>query len=235
MSTNETTTTEKHDVYGRITSQIVAAIENGIGTWKMPWHTSGRDAFSPINVTSRKPYRGINTLVLWAAANAKGYDGGEWGTYRQFQDHGAQVRKGEKSTTVVYWKFANHATEIQDGEEHVAATSRLLFVKGYSVFNAAQVDGYGAKVEPAMPILDRIDAADVFFQSVGADVRHGGNRAYYSPDSDYIQMPPLQAFEDNIAYYTTLAHEHTHWTAKPGRCERQLGSGLVIMPTPPRN
>lgn len=221
----ENIATEKGDVYGRVTTQIVAAIENGVGNWKMPWHTSGRDAFSPINVNSRKAYRGVNIVSLWAAAAAKGYSGGEWGTYRQFQDQGAQVRKGEKATMVVLWKFANDATETQDGDEHTTApgSSRLLFVKGYSVFNVAQVDGYTTKPEPQIPVLDRIADAEAFFREVGATVRHGGNRAYYSPGADYIQMPPFPAFDDNIAYYSTLAHEHTHWTAKTGRCDRQLG------------
>jgi antirestriction protein ArdC len=190
----------------------------------MPWNTSGRNAFAPVNVSSRKPYRGVNTLALWAAADGKGYERGEWATYRQWQDHGAQVRKGEKATTVVFWKFATDKSESQDGEENAtAATSHLLFVKGYSVFNAAQVDGYKAKPEPTVPVLDRIASADAFFQEIGADVRHGGNRAYYSPASDHIQMPPFPAFDDNVAYYGTLAHEHCHWTAKPGRCDRQLG------------
>ena len=78
----------------------------------MPWHTSGRYAFSPINATSKKPYRGINTVCLWAAAQAKGYERGEWATYQQWQDKGAQVRKGEKATLVVFWKFANDSSEI---------------------------------------------------------------------------------------------------------------------------
>ena len=81
MSTNENTATEKPDVYARVTSQIVNAIEQGVGNWRMPWHTSGRFASSPINAASKKPYRGINTVCLWAAAESKGYDSGEWATY----------------------------------------------------------------------------------------------------------------------------------------------------------
>lgn len=224
MSENYNTATEKADVYRKVTDAIVNAIEQGVGSWRMPWHTSGRFAFSPINVTSKKPYRGINTLCLWAAAEAKGYERGEWGTYKQWQERGAQVRKGEKATTVVFWKFANTSAETQeDGEEQTVTSSRLLFTRGYAVFNAAQVDGYTPKAEPAMPMLDRIQRADTFFQGIGAALRHGGNRAYYSPDSDHIQMPPFQAFIENLSYYSTLAHEHTHWTAKSGRCDRQLG------------
>src|SRR5580693_5958706 len=132
MSNIDHTATDKRDVYARVTAQIINAIEQGVGNWRMPWHTSGRFAFSPINVTSKKPYRGINTLCLWAAAQAKGYELGEWGTYKQWQDRGAQVRKGEKSTTVVFWKFANGSSESQDGDESVTvSSSRLLFTRGY--------------------------------------------------------------------------------------------------------
>src|SRR5882672_8916106 len=134
MSTNENTVTEKQDVYARVTSQIVNAIEQGVSNWRMPWHTSGRFAFSPINVASKKPYRGINTVCLWAAAQAKGYDRGEWATYQQWQEKGGQVRKGEKATTVVFWKFASESAESQDdGAETPAGRSRLLFTRGYSV------------------------------------------------------------------------------------------------------
>src|SRR5712671_1025245 len=142
MSTNENTATEKPDVYQRVTSQIVNAIEQGVSTWRMPWHTSGKFAFSPVNVTSKKPYRGINTVCLWAAAQAKAYERGEWGTYQQWHERKAQVRKGEKATTVVFWKFANNTAENQNGDEQPATGSRLLFTRGYAVFNAAQVDGY---------------------------------------------------------------------------------------------
>jgi len=223
MSTSDITATDKRDVYARVTDQIVTAIEQGVGNWRMPWHTSGRFAFSPINVTSKKPYRGINTVCLWAAAESKGYESGEWGTYKQWQERGGQVRKGEKSTTVVFWKFSNDSTESQDDGEHSTSSSRLLFTRGYAVFNSAQVEGYAPKSEPSMPMPERIERADAFFQGIGATVRHGGNRAYYAPDSDHIQMPPFQAFRESIGYYSTLAHEHTHWTATAARCDRQLG------------
>jgi antirestriction protein ArdC len=222
MSDTHNTSSDKRDVYSRVTDQIITAIEQGVGNWRMPWHTSGKFAFSPINVSSKKPYRGINTLCLWAAAQAKGYERGDWATYQQWQDKGAQVRKGEKATTVVFWKFANN-TESEDSDESPKSGSRLLFTRGYSVFNAAQVDGYTPKADPDMSMPERIERADAFFQAIGANVRHGGNRAYYAPDSDHIQMPPLGAFVENIAYYSTMAHETAHWTAKVDRCDRQLG------------
>jgi antirestriction protein ArdC len=221
MSNIDSTSTNQRDVYRKVTDAIINAIEQGVGTWRMPSHTSGRFAFSPINVTSKKPYRGINTLCLWSAAQAKGYESGEWATYQQWQDKGAQVRKGEKATTVVFWKFANDASETEDGETR--SSSRLLFTRGYAVFNAAQVDGYTPKVDAEQSMPERIAHAEGFFKAIGADVAHGGNRAYYAPATDHIQMPPFAAFTDNVAYYSTLAHEHTHWTAHTSRCDRQLG------------
>ena len=187
---------QKRDVYRKVTDAIINAIEQGVGNWRMPWHTSGRFAFSPINATSKKPYRGINTVCLWAAAQAKGYESGEWATYQQWQDRGAQVRKGEKATLVVFWKFANESAETDDGES--PKSSRLLFTRGYTVFNAAQVDGYTPKADAETPMPERIAHADAFFTRIGATVHHGGNRAFYAPASDHIQMPPFQAFRENV-------------------------------------
>ncbi len=221
MSTSDNTATNSRDVYRKVTDAIINSIEQGVGTWRMPWHTSGRYAFSPINATSKKAYRGINTLCLWTAAQAKGYERGEWATYQQWQDKGGQVRKGEKATLVVFWKFANDSSESQEGE--TSHSSRLLFTRGYSVFNAAQVDGYTPHADSDIPMPERIAHAETFFQTIGADVRHGGNQAFYAPATDHVQMPPFLAFAENVSYYSTLAHEHTHWTASTARCDRQLG------------
>jgi antirestriction protein ArdC len=223
MSTIEHTATVQRDLYRKVTDAIINAIEQGVGSWRMPWHTSGKFAFSPINVASRKPYRGINTLCLWAAAQAKGYERGEWATYQQWQERGAQVRKGEKATLVVFWKFANATSETEDGEDTPRSGSRLLFTRGYSVFNAAQVDGYTPKADPETPIEQRSQAAEQFFSRIRARIVHQGNRAYYSPADDTITLPPFGAFFTPVDYYSTRAHETAHWTSPAGRCDRQLG------------
>jgi antirestriction protein ArdC len=139
MSTIDHTATDKRDFYARVTAQITNATEQGVGTWRMPWHTSGRYAFSPINATSKKPYRGINTVCLWAAAQAKGYEQGEWATYQQWQDKGAQVRRGEKATLVVFWKFANDSGESQDdGAESIfTAASKAQHATDWLIARAA--------------------------------------------------------------------------------------------------
>lgn len=96
--------TNREDVYTRVTNQIVQAIEKGITRCRMPWHITGADCFCPINAVSKRPYRGINVLALWIAAVVKDYETGIWGTYNQWKELGAHVRKGEQATSVVLWK-----------------------------------------------------------------------------------------------------------------------------------
>ncbi len=208
------------DIYQRITDRIAAAIEAGAGTWRMPWHPGADGAAPrlPVNAATGKPYRGINTVVLWATAQAEGYPSAVWATYRQWAELGAQVRKGEQSSPVVFWKISDK-DEQEDGEDD--RRSRV-FARGYSVFNAAQVDGYAAPALPALPEPERIGRAEAFFAALGADIRHGGNRACYVPSLDQIRMPPFPAFRDAVAYYATLAHEATHLTGHPSRCNRDL-------------
>jgi antirestriction protein ArdC len=176
----------------------------------------------PVNVTGRA-YRGINVPLLWATADAFGYASPIWGTYKQWQERGAQVRKGEKSTMIVFWKKLSYATKNDEGEEE---TSERLMARGYFVFNAAQVDGYVAKPTKAigdLPESERIANAESFFTATGSTVRHGGNRAYYTTSDDHIQMPEFGQFRDGISYYSTLGHEHVHWTGHKARNNREFG------------
>jgi len=197
------------DIYQRITDRSAAAIEAGAGKWQMPWHPGADGAAPrlPVNAVTGKPYRGINTVVLWATAQAEGYPSAVWASYRQWQELGAQVRKGEQSSPVVFWKISDKDEQEdgdngQDGED--GRRSRV-FARGYSVFNAAQVDGYAVPALPALPEPERIGHAEEFFAGLGADIRHGDNRACYVPSLDQIRMPPFPVFRDAVAYYATLA------------------------------
>jgi antirestriction protein ArdC len=208
-----------NDVYTRVTDQIIEAIEAGADAWRMPWHVTDSDQFFPTNALSRKPYRGVNVLALWGAAEKHGYPTGLWGTYRQWEELGAQVRKDEKGSCVVFWKIS----EKGDSEEGETARGSRFFARGYWAFNAAQVDGFTPPQAPApRPVAERIETADTFFDALRADIRHGGNRAYYRPDTDHIQMPMFEAFPDRLGYYATLAHESTHWTGAENRLNRDL-------------
>lgn len=214
------------DIYQRITDSIVSAIEKGAGEWRMPWHSKGDGAapIMPTNLITGRPYRGVNTVVLWASAEANAYGSAVWGTYRQWKEHGAQVRKGEQASPVVFWKITDRNEEGEEGGDSPDDTrsGRRLFARGYSVFNAAQVEGYEAPALPPPTIPLRLQSVDQFFSSLGASIAHGGNRAFYRPADDRIQMPSFEAFCDPVAYYATLAHEVTHWTGHPARCARDL-------------
>jgi antirestriction protein ArdC len=210
MSTYENTAT-KLDVYQRVTDSIVNAIEQGAGQYRMPWVVRQDKGFSPISIATVKPYRGINTLVLWAQSQSKGYTSALWGTYQQWQSISGQVRKGEHGSPVVYWgSYESKDTPKGEKDEH---EGRNLFCKGYTVFNLDQVDGckLPKRFEPTLSHNQRIERAESLFAGVGVQVRDGGNRAYYRPDTpEAVYMPGFDQFPDRVDYYSTLAHETTH-------------------------
>jgi antirestriction protein ArdC len=222
MSTNESTA-PKADIYTRVTDAIVNAIENGAGSYRMPWVVRQDKGFSPISIATLKPYRGINTVVLWSQAQTKGYASALWGTYQQWQSLGGQVRKGEHGSPVVYW--GTYETKDTAADEPDERNGRHLFCKGYTVFNLGQVDGVKLpkRLEPKLSRNERIERAESFYAGVGVEVRDGGNRAFYRPDTDAVYMPDFQQFPDATQYYSVLAHESTHWTSHASRCDRQLG------------
>ena len=217
---------ERFDIHKHITDQIVTAIERGAGDFRLPWHSISGAIIRPTNVASKKPYRGVNILALWAASEQSGFGSGIWGTYRQWSECGAQVRKGEKSSYIVFYReieIAGEATGPDDGIE------TRLFARATPVFAAEQVEGYTIPlVEPVRP-MESIAAVDAFVTAIGAEIAHGGTRAYYRPSTDSIQLPPREAFVGTATstpaegYYSTLLHELTHWTSHEHRCNRQLG------------
>jgi antirestriction protein ArdC len=217
------------DIYTRITAEIVSAIENGAGEWRMPWHHDGSSIARPKNVASDKGYRGINVLALWVAARRTGHASGVWGTYQQWSQLGCQVRKGEKATTVVLWKqmrksdsgdAKSDGADRSDGDEREDRTRFLA--RGYCVFNASQVDGYAPHEMPRLPETERIVRADTFFAALGIPIVTGGDRACYRPDIDTVFMPPFERFLDAASYYSCLGHETGHATGAKHRLDRDL-------------
>ncbi len=205
------------NMFEQITAQIIAAIAAGAGEYRMPWHTS-HGLGTPANAISGRPYRGINTLLLWAEAERAGYESGAWATYRQWAEHGAQVRKGERATLVLLWKPLNPAKANKDAPE----TRGGLLARAFRVFNAGQVDSY----EPALvSVLDssaRITEAEAFFASQPAAIWNGSDRAFYDLHADLVSMPSFDAFVSADAFYSVLAHELTHWTGAKARLDRDL-------------
>lgn len=215
----------KSDVFDRITQQIITAIEAGASEYIMPWHRLGDDLTAPVNVSSGKTYRGLNILTLWLSGQAAGYSTGQWATYRQWNEIGAQVRKGERASPIFFWQTREAQTASAADDAPSANNARPGFVaRTFTVFNAEQVEGYNPERGLELADHERIAAAERFFAGTGADIRHGGDRAYYSPSPDYIQVPALPQFRSPEAYYAVLAHELTHWTGAKHRLDRCLGN-----------
>ncbi|WP_108461621.1 ArdC family protein [Devosia naphthalenivorans] len=212
------------DIYARITERIVAQLEQGVCPWVQPW--SAGNAAGRITRPLRhngEPYSGMNVLLLWSEAMARGYAASMWMTFKQASDLGAHVRKGETSATVIY---ASRFTKTETDARGDEMERDIPFLRAYGVFNVEQIEGlpehYYHRPAPVSDPVKRIENADTFFANAGADLRHGGAQAYYVPSSDHIQMPPFETFRDAASYVAVLSHEHIHWTAKPNRVGRDL-------------
>ena len=212
--------TERADVYSRITTQIVAAIEAGASDWRMPWHHDGAATTRPQNVNSRKRYRGVNVLALWIAAEASGYSNGLWGTYRQWASLGAQVCKGEHGTTVVFWKQA--ASRAEDDRDDGEAGPGRMFARAFTVFNLAQVEGYEPEPMAQLPESERFGHAEAFVEALKIPITEGAYDAHYRIDLDRIFMPCFASFRDASAHMGTLLHEAAHATGAKHRLDRNF-------------
>ena len=213
-----------NELYERIAAQIRTQLAEGVLPWHRPWAVNPDARVSKPLRENAVPYQGINVLILWGAALEAGYASPFWMTYRQAQSIGAQVRKGERATHIVFAKTAKKTETDEFGDE----SQVLLHVRRvYAVFNADQIDGLPDKYVPEIPDVnpDERDAAcDAWFDSLGIDIRYGGERAYYAPGPDRIQMPPFQTFESAQTFFSTLAHESVHSTGHRDRLDRRFGA-----------
>jgi antirestriction protein ArdC len=213
------------DIYARITDRIVAELQKGVRPWMQPWCSTnaiGR-VMRPLRHNGL-PYSGMNVLLLWSEAIARGFASPMWMTFKQALERGGAVRKGETGSMVV---FASRFTRTETDAAGEEVDREIPFLKAYSVFNIAQIDGlpdhyYGQNAEPARDPIAPIEHADRFFANTGAVIHHGGDRAYFHPAGDFIQMPPQETFRDAASYVATLSHEATHWTSAPHRVNRDL-------------
>lgn len=204
-----------NDLYQTITDRVIADIEAGADTWQMPWQTFAHG--SPRSCDGR-PYRGLNSLWLAVLGKANGWDSRTWGTYRAWAAKNCQVRRGEKGTHVLLWRETTRTNA--DGD-----TERFMVARAFAVFAAEQTDGgteYASRRWPTVDRLpvDRLADAEQFFGKVGAVIRDGGDSAYYHLDLDYVAVPRIEQFADAEHFYSTLAHEHVHWTGHRSRLDR---------------
>ena len=217
--------TPRVDVYTRVTNRIVEQLSNGVKPWLKPWnaeHAAGRIT-RPLR-SNGEPYRGINVLMLWDAAESHGFTCPIWMTFQQALQFGGHVKKGEHSTPVVYASTFTKP-ETNDAGEEIDAT--IPFLKQYSVFNAEQCESLPERFrkmqqEPNSSI-ERVAQADGFFRNTGAVIQEGGNLACYIVSQDVIRMPRLETFRDAESHAATTAHELCHWTKHSSRLDRDLG------------
>jgi antirestriction protein ArdC len=212
------------DVYFSITERVIADLEQGVRPWQRPWRNPNGHTFVPLPLRATgEAYRGVNILLLWLQALDKGFVAPHWLTFKQAQALGAQVRKGERASQVVYAGTLNRTETDDTGAE---IERGIPFLKAYAVFNAEQIDGLPDRfiAQLPTPITDttRNARAEAFVTATAADIRHGGTQAYYSPSHDHIQMPPFVSFITADGYYATLAHELVHWTGHASRLDRDL-------------
>lgn len=212
-------------LHDTVTARIVAELEQGRFPWVQPWASSGATPLGlPQNASTGRTYSGINILLLWAAAIEQGRPSQRWLTFKQALALGGNVRKGEKGTMVVYADTfipkAEQARAAESGED----ARRVGFLKRFTVFHVEQCDGL--PVDPdAGPLpgwTEVLPHVEAVIAATGADIRIGGDMAFYSPAYDFIQVPPQEAYFEPINWYRTKLHELGHWTGHAARLNRDF-------------
>lgn len=243
--------TTKVDAYDSVTNTIVEALENAkSGKWKCPWDMSKG---MPMNGLTSRHYNGVNILMLAITAMKEGYSSNRWFTYKQASEFGSKfdpigqakdggdihphIRKGEKSTIIVFWQFLPtykdakgnvvrkpSKADIASGKVKKKGTVPLL--KTYNVFNMDQMQGPflkdGQPMEAEKETKTRLEDVDAFIAATGATIQHGGHVACYVPSLDIVRLPELEAFH-TPGYYSTAFHELGHWTGAESRLGRTFG------------
>lgn len=227
-------------LYDEVTARIVAELEAGRVPWVQPWDAAAFAPGLPQNAASGRSYSGINILILWSEAAARGFSAQRWLTFRQALDAGGAVRKGEKGSTIFYAaRFTPQGDEARGGSGAEPSAQRgggsagtggkdggersIPFLKRFTVFNIDQCEGLPPRClvsDQPLPLRETVPVAEALISASGADFRIGGNRAFYSPTDDFVAVPPQQAFHSQIDFYRTALHELGHWTGHASRLDR---------------
>lgn len=218
------------NLYDEVTARIISELEQGRVPWVQPWGSAACASPSlPRNALTGRSYSGVNVLLLWGAVIAHGYPSQSWLTFRQAREAGGCVIKGERGQTVVYAdRFTPEAEKARAAREGGEAKP-VPFLKRFTVFNIAQCEGLrpGLALDPApLPEREIVPVAEEVIAASGVDFRVGGDRAFYVPSADFVQVPPQPAFFEQINYYRTCLHELTHATGHAKRLGRDLANGF---------
>ncbi|MDE8347473.1 MAG: zincin-like metallopeptidase domain-containing protein [Acidocella sp.] len=216
---------KSQDICEKITTAVIAELEKGVLPWNKPWAGNG------VQVMPRRHnglrYRGINIIILWGKAEEAGYRSPFWMTFKQALEYGANVRKGEKGTQIVYM---NRVTKSEPNEAGEDIERSFGFLKSYTVFNVDQIENLPAQFLAPCPALVPDDkdwsayaVVGGWFDAIPAEVRHGGDRACFIPSLDRIEMPDREGFFTPQHYFSVRAHETIHWTKMESRLNRDFG------------
>ena len=195
-----------------VTNRILDALQHGdLRPWRQPWQNDP-NCGAPRNALTQRAYRGINVLLLMLASMENDFQSRWWGTYRQIKAKGGYVRRGQKASQIILFKPIIKTVTKDDGEE----IEKFFLMRTFSVFNAQQTVGLehlhaGQGSLDSTEVEQRFERAEEVIEATGADIRYGGNEAYYNRRSDYIQMPHRNQFSVP-EFYETLSHELIHWT-----------------------
>jgi antirestriction protein ArdC len=205
------------NVYEIVTNQIMELLEEGTIPWHKPWKASG----GAKNLVSKKPYRGINQFLLNCSPHSSPY----WLTFNQTRQKGGQVRKGEKSTLVVFWKWIDHKdNDDQEADANTSSTGKIPLLRYYNVFNLDQTDGIDPpKEEQIVNPFAPIEQAELLMQGMlnKPIIQYGGDRACYRPMLDSIKLPDREVFKSPEEFYCTAFHELAHSTGHSSRLHRK--------------
>jgi antirestriction protein ArdC len=209
---------DTNSIYQAVADRMIAALANGSVPWRKPWRASSG---LPASMSTGRPYRGINVFILGLVAMDEGYSSPWWGTYKQISALGGQVRKGERSTLVIFWKRLVVKDEDSDGKSRV-----IPLLRNFRVFNACQADNLPARYYPAASTVQIAESAEVVIKTyLGRDgapsmAHDGGDRAFYHPATDSIHLPAEDSFDSLAERYSTTFHEIGHSTGHESRCNR---------------
>ena len=212
---------QKRDLYQEVTDKIIAQLEKGSAPWLKPWADDSAQALVgfPHNASSARSYSGVNVLLLWMAEMENNFKASSWLTFKQAKELGGNVIKGQKGSMITYWSTFKKENSLGEKEE-------IPFLKSYTVFNIEQCENLNTdklKTVKAYQQPEGFAHVQEFIDATGANITHGGNKAFFAPGPDKIAMPHPEQFNDLENYYATLLHELTHWSGSKKRLNREMG------------
>jgi len=221
---------DRISLYDDITNKIIAELEAGRVPWVQPWGSAAKASLAmPKSAATGRQYSGINILILWGATTERAFTGQSWLTFRQALSLGGHVRKGERGTTVVYADRFVPAGEKRRAGETGEEAQAVPFLKRFTVFNTDQCEGLPPEIATTAPppppgLIE--PQVEYLIRATGIDFRIGGNRAFYVPTEDYVQVPPPQAYFEPINWHRTALHELAHASGHPSRLNRDLSGSF---------